>query len=233
MNKPLTCIIVEDEQHTSRLLEKYVEQIDRIHCVGVFENPLEFINFPNLDSVDIIFMDIQMPGMTGIDILKNISLSAKVILITAYSEFALESYDLNVTDYLLKPVAFPRFVQAVNKAIDQLSADSIKNYSENLNLVLKVDKKYVKVPLRDIMYVQSDWNYVYVHTTNDKLMILSTLKNFETKLTGGKFIKIHKSYIINYSYFKSLEGNLVTLTNEEILPVSRSYKPNLMNELED
>lgn len=232
----IKCIVVEDEQHTLRLMENYISQLDQLELLGAFVSPVELLNFEKLAEAQIIYLDIQMPGMTGIDFLKSKSVSAEIIFTTAYSEYALEGYELNITDYLMKPIELPRFIKATQKAIKQISLKTTipQNTSETVpdSILLKVDKKLLRVKVNDIIYIQSDWNYVHVCTSEKKLMILSTMKGIENELTSYNFIRIHKSYLINLDHFTSIEGNLVELSDGSKLQVSRNYKQNLLNQLE-
>ena len=157
----------------------------------------------------------------------------KIILTTAYSEYAIEGYELDVIDYLLKPIGFSRFVKATNKAIDSISMSQIKGDAANASdfLMLRVDKKVIKVFIKDITHIESDWNYVHVHTTTSKMMVLSTMKGIEEKLSAYNFIRIHKSFIINFDFFESLEGNLVQVNGNKLI-VSRNYKEALINLLQ-
>jgi len=232
-SQKFTCVVVEDEQHTTRLMKKYISQIDQLVLLACFVSPLELINSELLAEVDIIYLDIQMPNMTGMEFLSLTQTKAEVILTTAYSEYALDGYEHNVIDYLLKPVDFPRFVKASKKAIEQRilkskARDTNKNNQKDEYLMLKVDKKLVRIYKEDIVYIQSDWNYLHVYTKTEKFMVLGTMKNIEATLSNDEFIRIHKSYLINHKYFEYLEGNQV-LINGIKLQVSRNYKQDLIN----
>ena len=227
----VNCVIVEDEVHNTRLLESYISQIDRLHHIGSFTNAIDLMNFQRLEEVQIIYLDIQMPTMTGLEFLRSQTVQSEVIIITAYSEYALEGYDLNITDYLLKPVELSRFVKATQKALENLRLqESNPQPSKDAHLMLKVDKKLVKVIIKDILYVQSDWNYVYVHTLKQRHMVLSTMKGIEQLLSEHKFIRIHKSYLINMDHFEFVEGAMAKVGGSE-LPVSRKYRNQLMEAL--
>ena len=234
INSKIKCVVVEDEQHSARLIENYISQINQLEWIGSFVTPIELLNFERLDEVQIIYLDIQMPGMTGTDFLKSKPIDAEIIFTTAYSQFALEGFELNATDYLLKPVELPRFIKATQKAIKQIelkasSSKSLDNLPEHITL--KTNKKLVKVFVNDIVYVQSDWNYIHVYTTQNKYMVLSTMKGIENKLAPFDFIRIHKSFLINFQNFKSIEGNMVELIGEVKLHVSRNYKQELIERL--
>lgn len=230
----IKCVVVEDEQHTARLMEHYIAQMKQLECLGSFVTPVELLNFERLNEVQIIYLDIQTPSMTGLEFLKSKPLNAAVIFTTAYSQYAIEGYELDVTDYLLKPVELPRFIKATQKAIERIQLKSSKNNATappNERILFKVDKKLVRVLVDDILYVQSDWNYVYVHTTKNKHMVLSTMKSMESELAPYNFIRIHKSFLINLKHFESIEGNMVQLSGGAKLHVSRNYKQGLIERL--
>lgn len=223
-------MIVEDEQHTTRLLKSYISQIDKLELLSSFTSPVDLLNSGLLDQVQIIYLDIQMPGMTGIDFLKLKPLDCEVIMITAYHDFAIEGFELNVTDYLLKPVELPRFVKATQKAIQQIQLKSSNTQPDTFSeyITLKVDKKLIRVTVEDILYVQSDWNYLLVHTNNDKYMILSTMKSIEAELDSHDFFRIHKSFLVNMKKAKSIEGNMLEVMNGTKLPISRNFRQEVL-----
>lgn len=229
--KRYKCVIVEDEQHTARLMENYVSQVTKIELIGSFISPLELLNFERLSEVQIMYLDIQTPGMTGVDFIKSIPNKAEIIFATAYSEYALDGYNLNITYYLLKPVELPRFIQATDKAIKQIELKNQPSASqEQEHVMLKVDKKLMRVALNDIVYIESDWNYVYVHTIEKRLVVLSTMKKMEELFSPHNFIRIHKSFLINLNFFESIEGNTLIVNGNKLL-VSRGYKNSLLEAL--
>lgn len=227
------CAIIEDEHHNQNLLQSYVSQMNKIELLGTFSSPVDFLNFDRIDEIAIIFLDIHLPGMTGIEFLKSKVTNAEVIITTAYSDYALDGYELDVVHYLLKPIELHQFIKATQKAIEQikLKATKLENKKTPLkSVILKVDKKLVKVLITDIIYIKADWNYVQVYTPNAKLMVLSTMKVMEEVLPNS-FMRIHKSFLINLEHFKSLEGNTIQLTDNTQLHVSRNYKPQLLTRL--
>lgn len=228
------CIIVEDEQYTTLLMENYVSQMKNLELLGTFVSPLDVLSFDRLDEVQIIYLDIQMPGMTGVEFLKSKAIEAEIIFTTAYSKYAIEGYELNITDYLLKPVEFPRFVKATQKAIEKirLKAQAPQSPSTPANITLKVDKKLVRVSVEDIIFVQSDWNYIHVYTHDKKYMVLRTMKAIERMLEPFNFVRIHKSYLINFDQLISLEGNMVEMFGNHRIQVSRNYKLGLLHKLQ-
>jgi DNA-binding LytR/AlgR family response regulator len=215
-------------------MEHYIAQIDQLEWLGSFISPVELLNLKRLEEVQIIYLDIQTPKMTGVDFLKLKPVNAEVIFTTAYAQYAIEGFELDVTDYLLKPVELPRFIKATQKAIERIQLKSLKNADNstlNEHILLKVDKKLIRMAIDDILYIQSDWNYVHVHTASKKHMVLRTMKGIESQLAPYDFIRIHKSFLINLKHFKSIEGNLLELSEGVKLHVSRNYKQRLMNRL--
>ncbi|TKG96959.1 response regulator transcription factor [Puteibacter caeruleilacunae] len=227
------CVIVEDEQHNMRLLENYISNIKSLEIIGTFLSPVELLNFERLTEVELMYLDIQMPGMTGVELLKSVPMDVEVIFTTAYSEYALQGYELNVTDYLLKPIELARFVQATNKAVDNIRLKKMKSTGETMckHVLLKVDKKLVRVQVEDIVYIQSDWNYVHVYTKDTRHIVLSTMKQIQELLREYDFVRIHKSFLINLDHFESIEGNVVQVRGIR-LQVSRSYKNDLVDAIQ-
>lgn len=229
----IKCVIVEDEQHTTRLMEDYISKVNKLEWLGSFLSPVELMNFERFSEVQIIYLDIHMPGMTGLEFLESIPINAEVIFTTAYSEYAIKGYELNVTDYLVKPVEFSRFLKATNKAIENIKLrQAIVSEERDNYIMLKVDKKLMRFVISDIIYIQSDWNYIYVYTKEGKYMVLTTMKSMEENLLGHNFIRIHKSYLINLKYFEFIEGNQVQVGGTK-LQVSRNYKKDLIDYLGD
>ena len=228
----INCVIIEDEEPNKRLLENYIEQIDSLKLIGSFNSPIEFVSSGNLTNVQILYLDIQMPEMTGIEFLRAIPTDAEVIFTTAYPDFALQGYELNVTDYLLKPIEFDRFLRATNKAMSniKLKKDATNIIEEQEYIFFKADKRLIRMAIKDIVYIKADWNYVHVVTKKSKVMVLSTMKSIEDDLSNSNFVRIHKSFIINLDYFEFIEGNRVSV-NGEYLQVSRGYKVDLMKAL--
>ena len=224
----ITCIIIEDEPLARNLLTDYVRKVSYLHLVNTFSNPLEAIEFLRENSVDVLFLDIQMPEITGISMLKVIQKKPLVILTTAYSDYALESYDFDVLDYLLKPITFERFLRAVEKASQRLSTAGTtvneKSTPEMQPFVFVKDgTKLVKIRLDDILYVEGLKDYVTIHTRQQKVVTLQRLKNLEDQLPATKFIRIHHSFIIALDAIDAIHKGEVQIGNAS-LPISDSYK---------
>jgi two-component system LytT family response regulator len=227
----INCIIVDDEQHAIDILVHYVQQVPHLQLAGSTTNPMEALQMVSSQKIDLVFLDVQMPELSGIDFIKAINGKAKVILTTAYSEFALESYELDVVDYLLKPIRFTRFLQAVQKvaAITESTASHIQEEDDYIFVKTESKGKYLKINLTDIDYLEGMKNYVAIHCSGKKTLVLTSMKELEERLPKNQFMRVHKSFIIAISRITGIEGNRVLLkgVNDEIL-IGDSYKPELM-----
>ncbi len=214
MNK-IKCIVIDDEELARLLLKSYIDKVDFLEFVDSFESPLDAIQSLKDNTINIVFLDIQMPELKGTDFAKMIGDSSKIIFTTAYSEYALEGFDLNALDYLLKPITFERFLSAVYKYKQEETPieDSI---------TIKSGYDLYKLKYEDILYVQSDNEYVLFYTIGKKIMSHQTLKSLEKKLPKSTFIRVHRSYIVNKQKVSALKGRDLFIGNVNI-PVSDSY----------
>lgn len=221
----LTCIIVDDEPPAIRLLEKYVERIPSLEKLAVFSDSLKALEFLNTNTVDVVFLDIQMPQLTGLQLSKIIGDNVKVIFTTAYPDFALEGFDLNATDYLLKPIAFERFYKAVSKLTEGSKTVQAQYTPTNEYTFIKTDgkNKFTKVFLDDILYIEALQNYVSIHTTNGATITHSSLKNILDGLPVNDFIQIHRSYAIAVKHIETTDSFSVFIKEKE-LPLGSTYK---------
>jgi DNA-binding LytR/AlgR family response regulator len=228
----ITCIIVDDEQHAIDIIEHYVKQTPHLNLLASFNNPIEALQLLGKQKVDLVFLDIQMPELSGIDFIKATLGKTKVILTTAYSEFALEGYELYVVDYLLKPIRLPRFLAAVQKAVEQINPGQAEKQSDEDNYIfVKTESKgkLIKINLGEIDFIESMGNYVAIHQAGQKTIVYTSMKELEEKLPKKQFLRVHKSYIISVPKISGIEGNMVRLknVNAEIL-IGESYKAELM-----
>lgn len=227
----INCIIVDDEPHAIEVLDHYVKQTPHLRLVASFTNPIEALQLLSGQKIDLVFLDIQMPEITGIDFIKAIQGKSKVILTTAYSEFALEGYDLYVVDYLLKPIRLPRFLTAVQKAVEQISAASESSVPDDDFIFVKTESKgkLLKINLADIDFIESMKNYVAIHRAGQKTLVYTTMKELEERLPKKQFLRVHKSFIIPVARITGIEGNMVRLKNitAEVL-IGENYKAELM-----
>lgn len=225
----LHCLVVDDEPIAQQILEKYISQIEALHLVGKCNNAFEALNILHREKIDILFLDIKMPSLSGLDMLKTLQNPPKVILATAFSEFGVESYEYGITDYLLKPIAFERFLKAVNKILMPKNLDfpkekiPKKTISENEFIFFKADKKIHKFYFKEILFFEGSGNYVKIHTENaTPLMVLEKLSDLEAKLPS-QFMRVHKSFIMNKLHIKKVEGNQI-FVGKQTVPISSSYK---------
>lgn len=225
----MKCIIIEDQLPAQRILKKYVEDIGSLVLAGTFTDALEAMEMMKSTKVDVIFLDIHLPKISGIDFLKTLSNPPQVILTTAFPDYALESYEFDVVDYLLKPSSFQRFIKAISK-IDTKQKNSIPSIeiTEINEVYIKVGYDHVRVVIDNIVYIVSDADYTEIHLQNKKHLSSETLRYWEKLLSSKKFMRVHKSYIINTSKIEKVSGNQIYLTNQKTVPLGRAYKSNFM-----
>ncbi|MEO9483370.1 MAG: LytTR family DNA-binding domain-containing protein [Ekhidna sp.] len=237
---PIRCLIVDDEPLAIEILHSYVQRVDSLELVGTCSNAVQAFDVLKKEKVDLLFLDIQMPKLTGIEFLKALNPTPKVIFTTAYREYAVESYELNVVDYLLKPIAFDRFLMSINKVVESrestievVQATGTPAPTNDPFLFLKVDRKMVKVYLKDITYIESLKDYVRVKTEDGKeLVSLQKISYLEKKLPSDCFVRIHKSYIISLKKIAAYSGSSIEVGGTEV-PIGRSYKSEVMRALKD
>ena len=228
----VTCLVIDDEPLAINVIKNYIEHINDFELVATFENPIEAFNLLSKQAVDLLFLDINMPVLNGLDLLKSIEKPPLVVFTTAYREYAVESYELEALDYLVKPIPFPRFMKAVNKVKKALKEQVEKKHtsteksmptSDAPNIFLKVDKKMIKVYLQDIVYIESLKDYIRVKTVYEELIVHQSLSGITEQLPSHQFIRIHRSYTVSVPHVKSLEGNMLEV-GKKTLPIGRNYQ---------
>lgn len=224
---PIRCLIVDDEELARTLLKAYIGRLPQLELAGMCKDPVVALEVLHDQAVDLIFLDIQMPELTGIEFLRTLSRKPLVVFTTAYSEYALDGYELDVVDYLLKPFSFERFVQAAEKARERLR---LKKTEEKDYLLVKSEHKIHRVPYTDILFIQSMREYVAYHTADARILSLGSLKSLEETLPPDLFLRVHKSFIVARSKVSALEGNFVHVGKERI-PVGASYREEVMRKL--
>ena len=229
----IRCLIVDDEQHAIDIIKHYIGQTSYLELVSSTTNPVEALQTVVTQNIGLVFLDIQMPELSGIDFIKAINGKAKVILTTAYSEFAIEGFELAVVDYLLKPVRFPRFLTAVQKAVKIISEKTvdteIKNEENYIFVKTESKGKLLKINLDDIEYIEGMKNYVAIYIGGKRTMVYTNLKDLVHHLPARQFLRVHKSFIIPINQITGIEGNRIVLKNvsAEIL-IGDSFKDDLM-----
>ncbi len=224
-----TCLIVDDEPLSRDVLRGYIEEIKDLQLQAECRSALEATHQLNLNPVDILFLDINMPGLSGISFARALTSSPLIIFTTAYPEYAVEGFELNATDYLVKPYSFERFLKAVNRALERLQENSGPHDLQG-KILVKADKKLYALPFSEILFVEGQGDYIRIRTDHYTLVVHDTLKNFLASLPEPLFMRIHKSYVINLKRIEFLEGNQVRI-GEHTLSVSPVHRDDLLSRL--
>lgn len=231
----LTCIIVDDEPIARDILKQYIIRDERLMLEASYSNAVDALREINVIKPVLMFLDIKMPKISGFELIRSMPQHPYVIFTTAYREFALDGFDLNAVDYLLKPFSFERFLQAVNKAYTLIIAEKgeklqAASLEDEKDMFVKADGKLVRVRLQDILYIEALKEYVRIYTTEGNWVIYQTMQNLEDNLPNELFFRIHRSYIVALRHIKSIEGNTVQV-NKMTLPVSRYTKDAFMEKI--
>ncbi|RLJ30698.1 LytTR family two component transcriptional regulator [Chryseobacterium sp. 7] len=228
----LKCIVIDDEQGAHLVIRHYVNKIKTLSLVGEFFNSIDALEFMHSNSVDLIFLDINMPGISGLEMLDTLVNKPYVIITTAYEEYAIKSYKYEVVDYLVKPFDMTSFILAINKVLNRRRAISKTVDSNVINhITLRVDGDHIMVNFKDILYIQSYGNYIKVFTIEKMLLTQSTTIEIESKLDKDIFVRIHRSYIISLKHIKKVSGRQVFIDNGIILPIGNMFKRDLLKHL--
>ncbi len=219
--KKYNCIIVEDEPLSQEITADYIANCPELNLVQICNNAMEANSLLHQNNIDLIFLDINMPHINGMDWWKSLSQAPQVIFITAYPEYAVEGFNLNAIDYLLKPFSFERFLQAVNKFLKD--KNSTEKGNANTTIMVKSNKKIYPVKYTDITYLEANGDYVKINRENDYLLLHDTLKNFYQQLPKNQFLQVHRSFVINISKIDFIEGNRIAI-GENRIPITESYR---------
>ena len=232
-----TCIIIEDQPPAQRILQKYIADLGSLVLLHTFNNALEAIPYLQQNSVDIVFLDIHLPKISGIDFLKTLQNSPSIILTTAFSDYAIESYEYNVVDYLLKPFSFQRFVKAIAKANNKATSQTQEAYKNipktpvSHTFLIKSGYDLIKIKSDDIMYIHSDSDYTEVVTKDKKIVSSDSLKQWLEKL-NDHFLQTHKSYIVNSNYVSKVSSNQIFISEtEQKIPIGRAFKERFIQKM--
>ncbi|MDZ4794663.1 MAG: LytTR family DNA-binding domain-containing protein [Bacteroidota bacterium] len=228
----INCIIIDDEPLARKGLKEYIADVDFLWLVGEFDNPLQAAELISRGEVQLLFLDIQMPKITGLDFFKTLQQPPPVIFTTAYPQYALEGFEVNALDYLVKPISFDRFLKAALKAKEyyEVRDTNTKEAHAGEYFFIKADNKLVKILFDEVLYVEALQNYVTIHTATKKYMTYLTFKSVEDYLPADKFLKVHKSYIVAASKIDTIEGNDIRIGQQHI-PISRNQKEEVMDRL--
>lgn len=229
----MNCIVIDDDDFSRKIIEKFVGFTDFLHLVGSYSNAIMAINDIKKKDVDLIFLDIEMPEMTGLEFLKSLNKKPQVIIISSKKEYAFDAFDFDVVDYVLKPVEQARLYKAINKAHDKFQEFSDESVSSK-GIFVKHNNVLVRVDFDEIIWIEAMENYVVVNTNCDKYTVLSTMKSILEKLPENTFLRVHRSYIVNVSHVKMIEDNSIIFKLQKetkLIPVAKSYKSNLLSSI--
>jgi len=226
----MNCIIIEDEIPAQKILKNFIGKIPNLELIGTFNAAIEAYSFLDNNEVDLVFLDINLPDMSGLEFIKTVKNPPAIIMTTAYPDYAVSSFELDtIVDYLVKPISFERFFKAINKLKSkQVKEENIEEVEDSI--FLNVDKTHHKIVLNDIVYVESDRNYITLVTKNKALSFIDTLKNWSDKLCSKQFAQVHKSYIINVNQVDKISGNTLFIADKKI-PIGRTFKQELLKTL--
>lgn len=237
MDKKTQCIIVDDENIARDVIANHLSKIDRIEVVASCSSALEAFNSINTNKIDLIFLDINMPDITGLSFAKSINKDIKIIFTTAYREYAIDGFDLQAVDYLLKPISYERLFKALDTYFEIYAKETPivhkeSNLKEPTYMFVKADRKMIKVDFSDILYIESLRDYLQIHTSNTIITTRETISNVEARLPIDSFIRIHRSFIVSIKHIESYTSEFIEI-NKKALPISRSYKSVVIGKLEN
>lgn len=224
----MRCIIVDDDEMSRESLKILCEKIDELELLKICSSGLEAMKFLKTEQVDLVFLDIRMPDLSGMELIKSMDNLPQIVFTTGHSEYAVEAFEHHVTDFLVKPVELPRLIKAVDTAKSRLSSTGVSE--ETSELFLKVDGRYVRLNLGEVLYIESLGDYVTFVTKDHKYIVLSTLKNIDDKINNNNFLKVHRSYIVNLTKVVDIEETNMVI-GDKVIPISRANRPILMNRI--
>ncbi len=236
MSKSINCIIVDDEPMAREILQTHLERMSVVHIIKTCKNAIEAFNVLSTEQIDLVFLDINMPEISGLSFAKSITKNIKVIFTTAYREYAVDGFDLQAVDYLLKPISFERLQQAVDKFSHNLHQKEFHEPTiaepQNDFIFVRSDRRTVKINFSEIQYIESLSDYIKIHLINKVVITRETISNIEAKLPASRFLRVHRSYIVSILKIESFTNEFVEI-NKKALPISRSYKVAVLNKLEN
>ena len=229
----INCLIIDDEPLAINVIKNHIKEIDNINVIDTFNSAIDALNFMKSNTVDLLFLDINMPLLDGLDFIKSLDKKPMIVITTAYSEYAIKTYELEVLDYLMKPISFPRFLKAVNRAFKELNSNLTSNLkvAKRAHIFIKVDKKKMqKIYLDEILIIESLRDYLKITTISNKYIINSTLSSFTEKLPSNNFIRIHRSFTIAIDKIEAVQGNSVEIDGIKYV-IGRSYIEHVKNRI--
>lgn len=234
-NTPISCLIVDDEAIAREIIETHLSKIESVRVVASCSNAMEAFNHISNQQIDLVFLDINMPEISGISFAKSINKDIKVIFTTAYRDYAVEGFELKAVDYLLKPISFERFIKALDIYFD-IYGNTTESKSSSIEvsdfMFVRSDRKMIKIDYDAIIYIESYSDYLKIHLKNNTIVTRETITAIEAKLPKQRFLRIHRSYIISINYIQSFTNEHITI-NKQALPISRTYRKNVLQFLEN
>ncbi len=234
MSRVIQCIVVDDEPVAREILENHIAKLDSLEVVATCKNALEAFKAINSSLVDLVFLDINMPEISGLSFAKSMTKNIKIIFTTAYREYAVDGFDLQAVDYLLKPISFERFLQAINKYLDEnesINTQQVEIIQEKSDSIfVRSDRKMIKINFSEINYIESLSDYVKIYLSDKTVITRETLSNIEAKLSQHDFLRVHRSYIVSLAGIDSFTSEIVEINKKEI-PISRSYRTQVLKKL--
>ncbi|MFZ1527559.1 MAG: LytTR family DNA-binding domain-containing protein [Ferruginibacter sp.] len=228
----MNCLVIDDEQHAIEVLEHYIKQTPSLRLAGSANNPAEAISILQKENIELIFLDIHMPQLSGLDFIRSLPRKYPVILCTAYTDHAVEGFDLDVTDYLVKPIPFARFLKAVQKAQgNNVAGPAVVNPETKDFILVKTGTRgsLLKINVQDISMLEAQKNYTAIYHHTEKTLSLTSMKDMEEKLPAGDFIRVHKSFIISLAHVKQIEGNTIIMRHNNMqVPLGEAYRQSFL-----
>lgn len=219
----LKCVVIDDDEQSRKILEHFIRLTHFLDCVAVFSSGSEALPYLLQSPVDVLYVDINMPGLSGIELIKALPQPLVTVFTTSHTDFALTAFELDAADYLVKPIDFARFTRSAAKIAERMRGKSPEAAAETDDFFIKVNNKMVRLSASDIWYVEGLSDYVLIHTEQRQYVVYTTLKSVEDKLPDDRFVRVHRSYIVNISRIESIEDNEIIIKGKEI-PISRTYQ---------
>jgi DNA-binding LytR/AlgR family response regulator len=225
----LNCLLVDDEEMSRRTLEELIKKIKNWKLIASCSNVIEAREYLHQGNIDVLFLDVEMPEITGIEFLKMLTETPEVVIVSSNEKYALDAFEYEVTDYLLKPVSPERFLKTVNRIESRLASND-ENYSTSDSVFVKANNQVVKIMLQDILWVEAYGDYVSIFTDKDRYVIHATMKGIEGKLPGDQFLRVHRSFIIRIDKINAIEDTLIVI-GKKLIPIGESFRSELMSRL--
>jgi DNA-binding LytR/AlgR family response regulator len=229
MVEKIRCLIVDDDDMSRKMLEMLVQQVKSLQLVASCNNPLQAREVLTSQSIDLLFLDMEMPDLSGLDLLKSLNSYPEVIIASAKEHYALQAFDFEVTDYLLKPVVLDRFLKAVDRVEKRLAQEQ-DSYTTPESVFVKANNQIVGIRLADITWIEAYGDYVNIYTEKDRFIVHSTMKGIENKMPRNQFIRVHRSFIVRFDRIQAIEDTVVII-GKKLIPIGESYRPELMRRL--